>query len=171
MRNISLVAMGFAIAGLLSGFGITIKNESSRKLAPDFVLNDQSGNPIRLSDYKGKVVVLNFWATWCGPCKAEIPWFIEFANKYKDEGLAVIGVSMDEDEWTSVRPFMEKYSINYPVVMGTKRVASLYGDVDALPVTFFLDRELKVAAKQSGGGSRKQFEQTIKTLLGTSVQR
>ena len=154
------------LAPLLKGFGINLKAEVTRKTAPDFELADSNGKPVRLADYRGKVVLLNFWATWCGPCKTEIPWFVDFVNKYGAEGLVVIGVSLDSDRWTAVRPFMEKTGINYPVVIGSRRVTYLYGDVEALPVTFFIDREQRVAAIYPGSSSRKQFEQTLNTLLG-----
>src|ERR1700741_713914 len=86
--------------------------------APDFVLTDSIGSNVKLSNYKGKVVLLDFWATWCGGCKVEIPWFMEFENKYQGSGLSVIGVSMDEDGWKAVKPFIEQKKLNYPVVIG-----------------------------------------------------
>src|ERR1700723_1449294 len=79
---------------------------SNRKAAPDFSLTDANGSPVKLSDYKGKVVLLNFWATWCGPCKIEIPWFMDFEQTYKDKNFAVLGVSLDEDGWDSVKPYI-----------------------------------------------------------------
>src|SRR5216684_2189474 len=94
---------------------------SYRKIAPDFVLADAEGVPVKLSDYKGKVVLLNFWATWCGPCKVEIPWFIEFEKTYKDRGFVTLGVSMDDDGWKAVKPFMAQRAINYPVTIGNDR--------------------------------------------------
>src|SRR5262245_36120846 len=85
-----------------------IKAPQDRKAAPDFTLKDAAGAKIKLSAYRGNVVLLNFWATWCGPCKVEIPWFIEFESAYKERGLAIVGVSMDEDGWKAARPFIEK---------------------------------------------------------------
>ena len=101
--------------------------EASRKTAPGFSLTDANGKQIQLSDYRGKVVLLDFWATWCGGCKLEIPWYMEFDQKYKQQGLAVIGVSMDEDGWTAVKPFLARktdpetggnMAMKYPVVIG-----------------------------------------------------
>ena len=158
-----LIAIGFTPSPL--GFASNLKSEQLRKTAPDFELTDSSGRPIHLAEFKGKVVLLNFWATWCGPCKGEMPWFNEFVNKYGPDGFVVLGVSMDNEGWTPVKPFLEKMGINYPVMIGNKRVAYLYGDVEALPVTFLLDRDQRVAAIFPGAASRKQFEQTIHALL------
>src|ERR1700688_4727788 len=86
--------------------------------APDFTLKDSAGSPVKLSAYKGKVVLLDFWATWCTGCKVEIPWYVEFQNKYRNDGLVAIGVSMDDDGWKSVKPFLAQHPISYPVVIG-----------------------------------------------------
>lgn len=157
-----------ALALLLAALpldAITIKKQSERKKAPEFELKDATGRIVRLSDYKGKIVLLDFWATWCGPCKAEIPWLNELSRQYEAQGVVVLGISMDEDRWDVVKPFMEKVPIAYPVLMGTRRVAYLYGDIEGLPVAFFIDRDQRVAAIHAGAASRKGVEQTLKTLL------
>ncbi len=102
----------------------------SRRTAPDFSLDDANGHTIRLSDYRGRVVLLNFWATWCPPCKIEIPWFVEFQNQYQADGLTVLGVSMDEDGWKAVRPFLAARKINYPIVVGNDDVSRRYGGIE-----------------------------------------
>ncbi len=103
-------------------------------------------------------------ATWCHGCKIEIPWYMEFQNKYKTSGLAVIGVSMDDDGWKSVRPFLQEKKLNYPVVIGTQNLGKLYG-VDSMPVTLLIDREGKIADSHSGMVDKNSFEREIRTLL------
>jgi len=119
-------------------------------VAPDFALKDANGATVHLADYKGKVVLLDFWATWCGPCKVEIPWFIEFEQQFKDRGFAVLGVSMDEGGWTEVKPYIEKQKINYRILLGNDQVGDAYGGVDSLPTTFLIDRDGRIAAKHEG---------------------
>jgi peroxiredoxin len=166
MRTIAIIAV--MTLGVGAASAISLKKEAERKRAPDFELKDAEGKVVRLSDYAGKVVLLDFWATWCGPCKSSIPWMIELSEKYKADGFAVIGVSMDEDGWPAVKPFMEKMKITYPILLGNKRVAYLYGDVEALPLAFFVDRNQRVAAIHPGAASRKEFEKTVQALLEKS---
>ena len=143
------------------------KAVEDRKPAPDFILTDAKGAAIKLSDYKGRVVLLNFWATWCGPCKIEIPWFVELQNKYQDRGLAVLGVSMDEDGWQAVRPFIAAHNMNYRVAIGTDQVARLYGGIASLPTTFIIDQEGKIAAVHIGLVSKTNYASEILHLLTT----
>jgi thiol-disulfide isomerase/thioredoxin len=144
---------------------VTLKPEASRKRAPEFELKDSTGKAVKLSDYAGKVVLIDFWATWCAPCKSAMPWMNQLAAKYRGEGFEVIGISMDEDGWPKVQPFLNKVKVSYPILMGNKRVAYLYGDVDSLPLAFFVDRQGRVAAMHLGNASRKDFESTVKALL------
>ena len=148
-----------------------LKGERDRKAAPDFSLQDADGRTVQLSDYRGKVVLLNFWATWCGPCKVEIPWFVEFERKNKDKGFAVVGVSMDEDGWQTVKPFVSKLGINYRILLGSDSIAQLYGGVDSLPTTFVIDREGRIAAVHIGLVSKRSYEKDIDEILGTSTSR
>lgn len=157
--------------GLLTGCSSSLRTStatasaSDRKTAPDFTLPDANGAPVKLSDYKGKVVLLNFWATWCGPCKVEIPWFIEFEKTYKDRGFATLGVSMDEDGWKAVKPFVAQKAMNYNVMVGNDRVAQLYGGIDSLPSTFLIDRDGKIASTHLGLVSKHDYESEILKLL------
>ena len=143
----------------------SLKPEKDRKEAPDFSLKDADGRTVRLSEFKGKVVLLNFWATWCGPCKIEIPWFMDFERKYKDRKFAVIGVAMDDEGWQVVKPFITDLGVNYRVVKGSDLIAQLYGGVEALPTTFLLDREGRVASVHVGLAGRRDFEEGIEKLL------
>ena len=133
--------------------------------APDFTLKDAGGADLRLSAYKGKVVLLNFWATWCPPCKAEIPWFAEFERIYKDQGFAVIGVSMDEGSWAAVKPYVAAAKINYRIAIGDERLAQTYGGLESLPETLLIDRDGRIAARHVGLVSKSDYESEIVRLL------
>jgi peroxiredoxin len=141
----------------------TLKN---RRPAPEFTLKDAGGQSIKLSDYKGKVVLLNFWATWCGPCTLEIPWFEEFEQHYRSQGFEVLGVSMDEDGWDVIKPYIAEHKINYRVVLGNDSVGELYGGVDSLPTTFIIDREGRFAFPPHVGlAGKNEYLNEIETLL------
>ena len=142
-----------------------VASAKDRKVAPDFILMDANGAPIKLSDFRGKVVVLNFWATWCGPCKIEIPWFIEFEKRYTDRGFAILSVSMDEDGWRTVKPFVRQNAMNYTVTVGSGQVTQLYGGVESLPSTFLIDREGRIAGSHIGLVSKHEYEGEIMELL------
>jgi cytochrome c biogenesis protein CcmG/thiol:disulfide interchange protein DsbE len=162
------VLLGFTACGLITtppvkADSVTAKND--RKLAPDFALKDVDGRTVHLSDYRGKVVVLDFWATWCGPCRIEIPWFTEFERRDKDRGFAVLGVSMDDDGWTAVKPFLKELNVNYRVMIGDDKTADQYGGVDALPTTFLIDRDGRIASAHIGLTGRREFEDAIEQLL------
>lgn len=142
-----------------------LKDESKRQVAPEFALKDAHGNVVHLADYRGKVVLLDFWATWCGPCGEEIPWFTDFQRKYKDKGFAVLGVSMDDDGWKEINPFVALKKINYRIVLGDDKTGDLYGGIEALPTTFVIDRNGRVASHFVGLAARKDFQDAIETLL------
>jgi len=158
---------------VLRGTPDTITPKSQRTAAPDFTLAEANGKPITLSALKGRVVLLDFWATWCGGCKIEIPWYIEFDKKYSDQGLAVLGVSMDKDGWTSVKPFLAKkkddetgnnIDMQYPIVIGTDDIARQY-NLKTLPVTLLIDRDGKIAIAHTGLVDKDDFENNIRSLL------
>jgi thiol-disulfide isomerase/thioredoxin len=140
-------------------------NVKDRRPVPDFMSKDSKGVQNKLSDYRGKVVLLNFWATWCGPCKAEVPWFVEFESKFKGSGFAVLGVSMDDDGWKTVRPFMVQEKMNYTVMLGDEAMASKFGGIDSLPQSLLIDRKGRIAVKQMGLTSQAAYREEIVELL------
>jgi peroxiredoxin len=140
-----------------------------QKPGPDFALKDSSGQTVQLSKYHGKVVLLNFWATWCAPCKIEIPWFMEFQREYKDRNFTVLGVSMDEDGWDAVRPYMNDHKFNYPIVIGNDDIGKLFGEIDDLPTTFLIDRDGHVARKHVGLISKNDYDEEINALMKGQV--
>jgi cytochrome c biogenesis protein CcmG/thiol:disulfide interchange protein DsbE len=173
-RHIAVFAAALISACLFTGCSTeprsvkaagTVKPDKERHPAPEFALKDSNGKTVRLEDYSGKVVLLDFFATWCGPCKIEIPWFMEMERKNKDRGFAVLGVSMDDEGWDIVKPFLAELGVNYRVVIGNDATAQLYGGVDALPTTFLIDRSGKIASVHIGLASKKEFEDGIEQLL------
>lgn len=160
----------FSSCGQSSSSGQTTEtqhppDQSNRKPAPDFTLQDANGSNVKLSDLKGKVVLLNFWATWCGPCQLEIPWFEQFEQDYRSKGLEVVGVSMDDDGWKVVKPYIQQHKMNYRVVLGNESVGQLYGGVDSLPTTFLIDRQGRVAFVHVGLAPRNDYQDEIQKLL------
>ena len=143
-----------------------VKAQGDRKAAPAWTLKDSDGRTVSLSDYKGKVVLLNFWATWCGPCKIEIPWFVEFEQKFKDRGFAVLGVAMDEEGWEIVKPYLQKNKVNYRVVVGNDQIAGMFGGVESLPTTFIIDKAGRITSTHVGLVSKSEYENEIVQLLG-----
>lgn len=143
----------------------SLKPPAERKRAPEFALKDADGRTVRLSDYRGKVVLLNFWATWCGPCKIEIPWFNEFQQQHRERGLVVLGISMDEEGWDVIKPFVTALKVNYRILLGDETVADLYGGVSSLPTSFLIDRQGKIASVHVGLVSKSVYEREIEELL------
>ncbi len=123
-----------------------------------------SGQQLHLSEYRGKVVLLDFWATWCDPCREEIPHFVELQNEYRDRGLQIVGVSMDDGP-EPVRDFYQRFKMNYPVVMGNATTGELYGGVLGLPIAFLIDRDGRIYSKHIGATDVSVFERDIETLL------
>lgn len=158
-----------AITFLLASMAFEARNPpdiatpDARPAAPDFTLSGAKGTRVRFSDYKGKVVLLDFWATWCIDCRMEIPWYIEFGNRYRSRGLEVVGVSMDGN-WDAVKPFVDQQKINYTVVMGSTEMTSLYS-VKFLPRTVLIDRDGKIADTCVGVVNKGIFESEILALL------
>jgi peroxiredoxin len=166
-RLLTQILVGVGLIGAFAALPTQLPADSMRRPAPNFSLSDSKGASVRLSDYKGRVVLLDFWATWCHGCKTEIPWYMEFQKKYKDKGLSVIGVSMDDDGWKSVKPFVEENKMNYAVVIGNEDLAKLYA-VDNLPVTLLIDRTGNIAVSHAGMVDKAAFESEIRALLRDS---
>src|SRR6202140_3449890 len=174
-RWVAGAMVGMALVALSLVFPVAVFADitpaGSRNGAPDFSLTDAKGARVRLADYKGKVVLLDFWATWCTGCKVEIPWYVEFQDKYRNDGLAAIGVSMDDDGWKSVKPFLEEHKLNYPVVIANQDLANRYGGLPSLPMTLLIDRDGKIAESHAGMVDKEAFENKIKALLHESPSR
>ena len=156
------------------------ENPLQGQMAPSFTLKDTSGHKVSLSDFKGKAVIVDFWATWCAPCKIEIPWLEQFHNKYASQGLEILGISEDDlDPEDKAKLLQEKQGIankaaqlkiNYPVLIDDASVSTPYGGIDGLPTTFFIDRSGKVVASTVGLASRDIIEADIKKALGSGGQ-
>jgi peroxiredoxin len=132
----------------------------------DFVLNDMAGNEVALADFEGKPLLINFWATWCGPCKLEVPWFVEFTERYKDQQFTVVGISLD-DPVEDIRAFAEEYKVNYTMLVGKGReeVARAYGAEAVLPVTWLIRPDGTVQAKAVGIHGKEWFESQIEAMF------
>src|SRR5437899_6223135 len=135
------------------------------QLAPDFALASLDGKTLKLSDYRGKAVLLNFWATWCEPCKIEMPWFVELQRQYGPQGLQVLGVAMDDTDPKDIADFANKMGVNYPIVVGKEAVGYQYGGIPYLPSTFYIARDGKVMDRVYGLVSRSEIEGDIKRAL------
>jgi len=136
-----------------------------RAMAPDFTLSDAFGRAVKLSDFRGTVVLLNFWATWCVPCRAEVPSLVDFQQAYGDRGVQVIGVSVDEDGWKSVKPFIEARHVNYPVMIGNADVARAFGGIESVPMTLIIDRSGRIAATHRGLYEKDEYESDVRAVL------
>jgi peroxiredoxin len=145
----------------------TVLAAADRAPAPDFTLPGANGAAVQLSRYQGKVVLLDFWATWCHGCKTEIPWYMEFSEKYKKNGLVVVGVSMDDEGWKIVKPFLKEKKMKYPIVIGNDDLAKRYG-LTEMPLTLLIDRQGKIALSHSGVVDKDAFEGELRTLLSAA---
>jgi peroxiredoxin len=141
-----------------------IEPASDRRPAPEFALQDSAGKTARLKDYRGKVVLLDFWATWCKGCKEEIPWFSGFARKYAADGLRVVGVSLDDDGWKVLKPFLASVNVPYRIILGDEATTKEYG-IGAMPDTFLIDRHGRIAAAYTGLVDRDNVESNIRAIL------
>jgi cytochrome c biogenesis protein CcmG/thiol:disulfide interchange protein DsbE len=175
-RNpLALVVVAVVAAGMLY-FGFHMARRSGASAppilgkstpAPDFTLESLDGKSVRLSDLRGKAVLLNFWATWCAPCKIEMPWFVELQSQYGSQGLQIVGVAMDDSSKEDIAKFAKEMGVNYPVLLGKEAVGDAYGGVPALPESFFIGRDGKIVDKIIGLKGRGEIEDSIKKALNT----
>src|SRR5271163_4089695 len=171
---LTLVIVAFAVALMLYvGFHAARRNRgpstglSQSKLAPDFSLESLDGTTVRLSDLRGKAVLLNFWATWCGPCKIEMPWFVDLQNQYRSQGLQIVGVAMDDGSKEDIGKFAKDMGVNYPILIGKDSVGDQYGGVPALPETFLIGRDGRFVDKIIGLKGKADIEEAIQKALNT----
>jgi len=172
LRRIAILIIVFALlAAIVVSRSRLRRNSHSQTvgprpglLAPEFRLPRLDGQPLSLASYRGKVVLLDFWATWCVPCREETPHFVALQQKYRDRGLQIIGVSMD-DSPDPVGPFVQQFRINYPVVIGTAQTGVDYGGVLGLPIAFVIDRDGRIVAKHIGATDPAVFEREVTNLL------
>jgi thiol-disulfide isomerase/thioredoxin len=167
-----LILFGLSITGCKKNVKVepenktnpAVENSESSDLAPNFDLISTDGKNIKLSDFKGKVVIVDFWATWCPPCRKGIPDLIELQKEFKNN-LVVIGISLDQDTKSDVVPFIKKYGINYPIVYGTNQVIMDYGSINAIPTSFVINKEGKIVDKHIGLVPKSVLESKIKEIL------
>ncbi|MDQ6623355.1 MAG: TlpA family protein disulfide reductase [Verrucomicrobiota bacterium] len=139
--------------------------DAQKRVAPDWQLQNLEGKTVKLSDFKGKVVLLNFWATWCPPCREEIPDLVALQKRYAPQGLVVIGVSVDRGGPASVQAFAKRMKINYPIVMGNQKTATAYGNFQVIPTTFFINRQGEITGERQGAADEVSLAAEIKPLL------
>jgi peroxiredoxin len=142
---------------------LAFMKQQDRKIAPDFTLTDSSGAEVRLSDFQGKVVLLSLWDTECAPCNVEIPWFIEFQQRYEDRDFVVLSIALDKDGWSSIRPYIHEKQFNHPVMAGNEDIAHLYGD--SIPTALIIDRSGRIAATHVGLCTKREYETSIESTI------
>lgn len=169
-KNLLIALVAITIGAIVyfyarpSGSRSRLAAPAEHALAPDFSLPNLSGGELNLSTYRGRVVLLDFWATWCVPCREEIPHFVDLQNQYRDQGLQIIGVSMDDSPDPAL-VFYKTLKMNYPVVMGNAKIGELYGGVLGLPIAFVIGRDGRIYAKHVGATSMPVIEKEILPLL------
>jgi peroxiredoxin len=161
IASAALAVLVFATAACNKG-GATLPKI---KAAPAWRLPDLAGKPVSSEDFKGKIVVFDFWATWCPPCREEIPGYIELQKQYGKDGVVFVGVSIDQGGPEVVKAFAEKNGMNYPLVMADENIAAAFGGVEAIPTTFLIDREGQIRHRKLGPATKAEYEQLILAVL------
>lgn len=174
MKNVKMIVIIFCLAVIAAGTTLFSLNSSAENAAnttdklvpaPSWELQDTDGKTVHFSDFKGKVVILDFWATWCPPCRAEIPGLVDLQKQYEKQGLAVVGVSVDRDGAAVVKAFAQKVGMNYPVVLADQKVVQAFGGIEAIPTTFVIDRQGHIVKEHVGFAEKNEFENEIRPLL------
>jgi thiol-disulfide isomerase/thioredoxin len=137
----------------------------ARTQAPDWKLVDLNGKIVNFSDFRGLVLILDFWTTWCVPCRIEIPHFVELQKQYGDKGLMVVGISLDKQGPEVVKKFVKQLGVNYPIVIGNEKVAEAYGGIYGIPTTFVIDRQGRIVSQHIGYDDKATFEKEVQSLL------
>ncbi|HET9253449.1 MAG TPA: TlpA disulfide reductase family protein [Candidatus Eisenbacteria bacterium] len=163
-------ALALLLAVSLTGTGCTTKTTSTQggavgTAAPAFALPNLEGKTVRNTDLQGKVVLLNFWATWCPPCRDEVPDFVRLQSKYRDQGLEIVGLSLDHGGAQDVRPFADEYNVNYTMLIASQETADAFGGIQGVPTTFVLDRKGTIVKRFVGRAPAEAFEEAIRPLL------
>ena len=148
---------------MLIASSVSVSGQEIR--APQFVLRDVNGRTVRLSDYKGKVVLINFWATWCPPCRAEMPDLVRLQREHAKQGLQIIGITYPPERKSRVRRFARSLKVNYPIILGTRQIKARFSSEETLPLTVVINRDGSVSHIISGILLREEFEEQIKPLL------
>jgi thiol-disulfide isomerase/thioredoxin len=159
---------GFMAIGLIcleTASALAQEASPARTPAPDWELADLSGKPVKFSNFRGHVLIVDFWATWCVPCRIEIPRFVELQKQYGNKGLTVVGVSLDEQGPEVVKKFVKQFRVSYPIVIGNQKVVEAYGGVDVIPTTFVIDRQGHIVSRHIGYDDKAVFEKEIQSLL------
>jgi len=144
-------------------------NKLAGQQAPDFSLQSLDGATVHLSDYRGRAVVLNFWATWCAPCKIEMPWFVELQKQYGAQGLQLVGVAMDDASPKEIKEFAQEMGVNYPILVGKESVGQAYGGIPFMPETFYIDRRGKIVENAFGLKSKGEIEDNMKKIIASTA--
>ena len=164
MKCVTLLLVLAAAAAAQTNVRAALQPEGERKAAPEFALKDSAGKTVALKKYRGKVVLLDFWATWCHGCKEEIPWFADFQRKYAAKGLQVVGVSLDEEGWKVVKPFLATTDVPYRILLGDEPLAKKYG-IENMPDAVLIDRKGRIAAAYTGLVDRDNLDANLRAML------
>jgi len=165
IKHLVLLVTLIFFQGVYVSCGESNPSLSRLPIAPNFILKDLNGNKVTLSDFKGKVIILDFWTTWCPPCREEIPHLIDLYAAYRGRGLEVVGIALEPYNLRGVKDFIQRYRVTYPVLIGDNKVSSDYGGIVSIPTTFVITQDAKIYRAYVGYQEKAVFEKDIQTLL------